>query len=79
MTVEVLTESRRRAGDAGPHLGGGPLTPGPCGFLGSLDSDGGHRWSLPLCATSGGRVDRRAATPPARATAGPKRFVTVAG
>ncbi|MCY1057337.1 hypothetical protein [Nannocystis sp. SCPEA4] len=46
-------------------LGGGPLTKetAPCAWLAGLADDGGHRWSLPLCAMSGGRVSRLATHP----------------
>ncbi|WAS93679.1 hypothetical protein [Nannocystis punicea] len=46
-------------------LGGGPLTTetAPCAFLAGLDGDGGHRWSMPLCAASGGQVHRLATYP----------------
>jgi len=43
-------------------FGGGLLTreTAPCAWLAGLEDDGGHRWSLPLCAMSGGRVTRLA-------------------
>ena len=47
------------------EFGGDLLTKktAPCAFLASLDDDGAHRWSMPVCAAAGGGVDRIATYP----------------